>query len=211
MSYQRCGRYVASRIESLAPDPARLSPYARAALANLRRGVGKTPGSVPQIWELTMASFEEEGSPARDREETAIHIALTQWAQHQQSKSSPMHNPERSFGEALRLLAARQDRAKPHDTAAYRRMMALASNRQVVGIVTHARGLIGQLRSESVSFDYGRWADDLYSLQIPARLADVQRRWGRDFYRMSDQSVDEQLDGTTPDTDPTTHSEEATP
>lgn len=208
MNYQRSGRYVATRIAALAPDPVRLSPYARAALAQLRRGVGKEPGSVPRIWELTLAASTEDGSQPGGWEENAVHIALTQWAMHQQSKTSPMHNPARSFGEALRLLASKQDRVKPHSTAAYRRMMALASSRQLTGITTHARGLIGQLRSEGISFDYGRWADDLYALQVPGRLAEVQRRWGRDFYRLSDQSVTEQLDGTT-NTETINHSEEA--
>lgn len=188
-----CGRFVTSRIASLVPNPATPTPHGRAALANLRRGIGKAPGSVPQIWALTMDGFAAETGVRAERQELAVHVALTQWAAHQQSKLTPMHNPERSFGEALRLLASAQKREEPHATPAYRRMVALASSRSLAGITTHARGLIGQLRSAGVAFDYGRWADDLYSIQIPARMATVQRRWGRDFYRLRDEDIDQGL------------------
>lgn len=175
----------------------------RAALASLRRGVGKPPGSIPEIWQFTLPDTLG-GSLWGDRRETAVHIALTHWALHQQATSSPMHQPGRRFGTALRLLASLAGRDKPQDTPAYRRMMALASNRTLTGITTHARGLITQLRRGAIGFDYGRWADDLELLQIPGRATDVQRRWGRDFYRIRDTALDDELASLTADSDTST-------
>ncbi|GAB3707477.1 type I-E CRISPR-associated protein Cse2/CasB [Mariniluteicoccus flavus] len=198
----KCGAVVRGRIATLAGDPAHLSPYARAALANLRRGVGKAPGSVPQIWDLTMVDDRASGPPSW--RETAVHVALTQWAAHQQAKAAPMHREDRRFGEALRLLAASQKRTAPQGTPAYRRMMALASSRNLAGITTHARGLIAQLRVAGLGFDYGRWADNLYWLQVPGRAVHVQREWGRDFYRLTEDKITELLgDDNTQPTDAT--------
>ncbi|NNG20975.1 type I-E CRISPR-associated protein Cse2/CasB [Naumannella sp. ID2617S] len=201
-NYQRCGSFVTARIRSLAADPAALSPYARGVLANLRRGVGKVPGSVPQVWEVTMLAGDEPSGVRLERAEVAVHVALTHWAYHQQSKPAPMHRPERSLGEALRILAAGQNRSAVHQTAAYRRMMALAASRSLTGISTHSRGLIGQLRAAGIGFDYGRWADDLYWIQVPGRLADVQRRWGRDFHRLRDDQIAPLIDTDNPTTAP---------
>lgn len=180
---ETCGRLVAARIHALAPDPARLTPSGRAALANLRRGVGKKPGSVPEIWQHTLDLTADDSGPDAGRREAAIHIALTQWAMHQRSKAIPMHDPKRSFGQALRLLAEAQSPGSPQDSAAYRRMTALAASRSLMSVAAHARGLIGQLATLNIAFDYGRWADDLFWLQVPGQLASVQQRWGRDFFR----------------------------
>lgn len=193
-SYQRCGRFVTARIHSVAQDPAHLSPTGRAALANLRRGVGKPPGSVPQIWQFTLNDPDRPGGPSGDREEAAVHVALTHWAMHQQSKTRPMHTDTNTFGVALRLLASTQNRKEPQKTPVYRRMMALASSRALMGITTHARGLISQLRAAGIGFDYGRWADDLYWIQVPGRMVSVQRRWGQEFFRLHDDQIDAHFD-----------------
>lgn len=193
-NYQRCGRFVTSRIHELAQNPDRLSPTGRAALADLRRGVGKVPGSVPQIWQFTLNDPERPDGLSGEREEAAVHVALTHWAMHQQSKTRPMHTDSRTFGAALRLLASTQNRKDPQKAPVYRRMMALASSRALTGITTHARGLIGQLRATGIGFDYGRWADDLYWIQVPGRMPAVQRHWGQDFFRLHDDQIDAYLD-----------------
>lgn len=178
----RAGSIVAARINALMKNPE--SPYTRRALAELRRGVGKEPGSVPQIWQYTHA--EDANGRTSSWRENAVHLALTQWAMHQQSKTKQMHRQGQTFGGALRLLARGQDAQAPEKTPAYRRMMALASARSLPAITTHARGLIGLLRAQEIGFDYDGWANDLYWIQVPGHAVDVQRRWGRDFYRLQD-------------------------
>lgn len=183
---RRAGAIVAGQIQRLMKDPD--SPFTRQALANLRRGVSKEPGSVPQIWQYTHAE-DDEGNISL-RRENAVHLALTQWALHQQSKSKPMHMVGQSFGIALKILARGQDPQAPEKTPAYRRMMALASAHSLPAITTHARGLIGLLRAQDIPFDYARWANDLFDIQLPGGSAAVQRRWGRDFYRLQDHTIE---------------------
>ncbi|OYO16966.1 type I-E CRISPR-associated protein Cse2/CasB [Enemella evansiae] len=201
MADKICRDVVNARIVSLAPDPASLTPSGRAALAQLRRGAGKPPGSIPEIWQYTMAELGDGAAAPVGRREVAVHVALTQWAMHQQSKGAHMHRRDRPFGSALRLLASTQNRATPQESPAYRRMMALASSRNLAGITTHSRGLIGQLRTAGFGFNYGDWAEDLYWIQVPGHAVDVQRRWGRDFYRLTEDSINQTLDDMDDPTD----------
>lgn len=205
--HNQCQTIVRGRINAVAGDPAHLSATQRAALASLRRGLGKPPGSVAEIWQFTLPDLEQDWRTAY--RENAIHVALTHWAMHQQSKSLPMHREDRTFGQALRLLASSQatDRKKPEEAPAFRRMMALAASRNLTAITTHARGLIGQLRAAGFGFDYGAWAEDLFWIQVPGRAVDVQRRWGRDFYRLSDTAVDQTLDDSQTNPEPTSEGE----
>lgn len=177
---------VVRRIRQLlGSDPSHLTPVAGAQLAQLRRALGRPPGSVPEVWALTLEEIPDS-LPAitREREEWAIHVALTHFAAHQQSRRGAMHVEGRPFATAVRLLALEQKGDRDiHETPAYLRLVALASTSQLPTAVTHARGLINQLRSADLGFDYGRYADDLYWLQVPGQAVRVQRDWGRDFHR----------------------------
>ena len=77
----------------------------RATLAQLRRGVGRTPGEIPDLWGILLQDMPEDmqghGSTA-SYQEIAIYTALTLFAVHQQGwdpRSQPMHrrnnNPHR--------------------------------------------------------------------------------------------------------------------
>jgi CRISPR system Cascade subunit CasB len=61
----------------------------KATLAKLRRGIGKAPGSNPELWEATLEGIPEaligkNGGPSYG--EWAVHTALTLYATHQQGK-----------------------------------------------------------------------------------------------------------------------------
>ena len=58
----------------------------RAALAELRRGVGKKPGDIPQLWGYFLQDMPEEffGNKEPSKAEWAIYTALTLFALHQQ-------------------------------------------------------------------------------------------------------------------------------
>ena len=177
-------RLVTGRIRRLTDG----SASSGAQLAALRRGLGKAPGSVPEIWGLTLEGLPEDlRGGAREREELAIHLALTHFAFHQQSKKASMHNPDVRFGQAVRSLAVIQMTSEkdPHQTPAYRRFTTLAAARGLTAATTHLRGLIGQMRANDISFDYGRFVDDLYWLQVPSTAVTVQRAWGRDFHHLN--------------------------
>lgn len=159
------------------------SSWSRASLAQLRRGVGRAVGSVPEILELTVnPDAPPAWSEAPTRDEIAIHTAMTLYAVHQQSQSMPMHVPRVSFGSALGTIRYVDGQ---EIAGVVRRFQAVGTATSLEELVHHARTLITLLRSANRGFDYGRFADDLVAFQDPRRADLVRLRWGRDFYRVA--------------------------
>lgn len=151
-----------------------------AALAQLRRGVGKQPGQVPAIIKYTHAEEFVRGwhSDEPSYAEHAAHTALTLYAFHQQSQRSRMHVPGRRFGLAVRALAPEIH----SDVAVKRRFVALATADSFAGLTHYLRGLVQLMRTSKVTMDYGLLARDLWHWQFPDRAARVRSYWGHDFY-----------------------------
>jgi CRISPR system Cascade subunit CasB len=175
------GRFVHARVMQLQHGYLQRRPAAVAALAQLRRGVGKPVGAIADLWQLTL-----EGVPLPPRygdeatiNERATHTALTLYALHQQSRSEPMHRPGQSIGAAARILA----RCTTSPEATRRRFEALGTASTFEEVAHHARGLISQFRTHGIPLDYGRFADQLVGLLHPASADRVRLSWGRDFYR----------------------------
>ncbi|GFG76631.1 type I-E CRISPR-associated protein Cse2/CasB [Mycobacterium botniense] len=179
----RLGRALDWRVDHLQSEYLAGSPSARAELAKLRRALGKTAGSVPEVWEYTFAAVPEALQWDRDEPsyaEQAAHAALTLFALHLQSMSGPAHLHGVSFGSAVGHLARMEGRSAD---AVRRRFMAVATASSIDEILVHVRGLVTQLRSVGQGFDYARFADDVLRLLNPQRSKNVRLAWGRDFYR----------------------------
>lgn len=168
------------------------SPWSRAMLAKLRRAVGKAPGSVPDIWEITLGGSPSEWHSRDDRHsyaEIAVHTALTLYAIHQQGKDSPMSvsgneegkNLGNSFGAAVSKLV-RPDGS--NEQSVKRRFDAAATATAFPELAHHARGLIQLLRAADIPMDYPRFARDLYRYQFDEGADAVRLRWGQDFCRI---------------------------
>lgn len=188
MSEFRCGRYVSARIHHLlGNDPSNLSPSARAVLAQLRQAAAQEPGTAAGVWPFTVEGIPDDLLAEQyQRAEQAIHIALTHFAVHQQARGTSMHDGRQPFGRAVRRLAdSQKGDGEPHETPVYQRFAAMAQTTTLPGLLAHARSIITQLRAQEIPFDYGRFADDLYWFQTPGGARDVQRRWGRDFHRLT--------------------------
>ena len=155
------------RLQSLPEHPQ------KAALANLRRGVGRAPGELPELWgiflqELPPDMESRDGSPTRA--EWAIYLALTLYALHQQGHSLPQDNMHRQgigFGQAVRGLVKGGGRA-PEESSILRRFNALATANTMPERAQHLRGIIQMLRANGLPLDYVALSGDLYALQIPA-------------------------------------------
>ncbi|GAA5053539.1 type I-E CRISPR-associated protein Cse2/CasB [Nocardia callitridis] len=190
--YRRLGTLGAAldwRLNRMQEEYLRGSSSARAELAKLRRGLGKPAGSVPEIWDLTIAAVPkslhaldefDDGEPSIP--EQAAHAALTLFAAHQQSLSVRAHVADTSFGRAVGILAQQEGRSA--DAVAVR-FMAVATAQSIDEVLVHIRGLITQLRAAKKGFDYARFADDLSALLTPGRAQRVRLAWGRDFYRIT--------------------------
>jgi CRISPR system Cascade subunit CasB len=160
----------------------------RASLAKLRRGIGKKPGSLPDIWNLTLEGLPENFLSKTDeptRAEWAAHMAMTLFALHQQGKNprdNPMSTPNELLGSAVRLLISR--RGESAEQAIKRRFDAVVTSSSATELAHHLRGLIQLLRSESIPLSYPQLAWDLFQFQEPELRDDVRLRWGRDYYKM---------------------------
>ncbi|PRX51081.1 CRISPR-associated Cse2 family protein [Prauserella shujinwangii] len=185
------GRALTGRIDRLQTAYLRDQPAAKASLAQLRRGLGKPAGSVPEIWALTVGAVPPE-LVWRDDEpshaEQAAHAALTLYALHQQSLPVPAHVPGTSFGHAVGRLRDNESRS---EEAVTRRFMAVATAESMDELLVHVRGLVTQLRAHRYGFDYARFADDLHDLLRPGGAQRVRLAWGRAFYRTTTDTTEQ--------------------
>lgn len=188
--------FVRRKIFWLADSPN--SSATKAALAKLRRGIGKEPGSMPEIWDVTLEGLPEKltgGQDSPTRGEWAVHTALTLYALHQQGKDPGkqcMSRDGQSLGAAVRrLIRSDEDRQRVK-----RRFDAAATSASLQEFSHHLRGLIQLLKAEDISLDYPALAKDLYWFQFSDARSNVRLRWGRDFCRNPNiQENDEGKDG----------------
>lgn len=157
------------------------SARATALLAALRHAVGRQPGEVPEIWEITMEGLGPARGDAPTAMERACHDALTLYALHQQSRSKAMHVVGYGLGRSVYRLA--MEDAGVHVQAVRRRFDAAATSATYEELRHHLRGLIAQLRSRDIATDYGALARDLLDAQWAEGLVTVRRRWARSYYR----------------------------
>lgn len=154
------------------------------ALAELRRGIGKIPGEIPQLWGYYLESMPEEfyGDTEPSRAEWAVYAALTLFALHQQGKDpqiNPMQKDGQSLGAALSCLVhGENDRER-----IIRRFNTIATASSVEELFHYMRSAVQLLRGESIGLDYSKLAGDIYCFQFAELTSNVQLKWGQDFYR----------------------------
>lgn len=162
------------------------------ALAELRRGIGKAPGEIPQLWGYYLESMPEEfyGDTEPSRAEWAVYVALTLFALHQQGKDPQVESMQKegqSFGKALSYLIHSAD----DQERIIRRFNIIATANGVEELFHYMRSGIQLLRGENIGLDYAKLAGDIYCYQYPELIANVRLRWGQDFYSSKlDKSID---------------------
>lgn len=177
--------FVNMKINQLQVD----SPWSKEMLAKMRRGIGKNPFEIPNLWEVTLSGIPEELIAYGDGEdikatesEWAIHTALTLYALHQQGNSSSVNSRGRSFASAARLLISPDGK---NEKGIKRRFDAMVTAGDLAELSHHARSVIQLMKASdlTLSFNYPNFAKDLYSFQFPNGKMNVRLRWGQDFYR----------------------------
>ncbi|RBQ22127.1 type I-E CRISPR-associated protein Cse2/CasB [Spongiactinospora rosea] len=156
-----------------------------ATLAQLRRGAGKVPADVPELWGVTgtEALFTEDEIPEweQERVEAAHFLAVTLYASHQQSHlRERMHRRRRDaeFGAAIRRLMPRD----AIDEAIRRKFVRIGTSDTLDVLADRLRDLISLLRRDSIPLDYALLAGQLYQAQFPDGMRAVRQRWGRSFH-----------------------------
>lgn len=180
---KRIQAFVAGRIAAL--RDAGNEAAVRARLAALRRGVGKAPGSLPELWGETLEGLPEEfysrdGTPTRA--EWAVYTALTLFALHQQGKEVKVHLMS-AEGVSLGMAVRRLIRSDEDEARVKRRFDAAVTASSVAEFTHHLRGLVQLLKADEIPLDYPALAADLYLFQLERARDGVRLRWGQDFYR----------------------------
>jgi CRISPR system Cascade subunit CasB len=188
--------FVKGKVGSLSKD----SPWSKGMLAKLRRGIGKDPAEVPDIWEVTLGELPDElQSRGRSEDiapteaEWAIHTALTLFALHQQGKSYSVNASREatsegktqygdSFGRAARKLVNPDN---SNESAIKRRFDAVMTAKDLTELAHHARGLIQLMKAAdtAIYLDYPAFARALYYFQFSEYKNSIRLQWGQDFYR----------------------------
>jgi len=165
---------------------------ARATLAKLRRGIGKKPGSMPEIWEVTLKDLPPElVGKGQDPSygEWAVHTALTLYALHQQGKDLKLQCMSKD-GEPLGIALRKLVNDDEDEKRIKRRFDAASTSNSMEEFSHHLRGLIQLLKAKSIPLDYPALTEDFYWLQFPTAMESVRLRWGRDFYRLLKSETD---------------------
>lgn len=157
-------------------------PGAVSATARIRRGAGRSAGTIPDLWGMTgMELLDEKTLRSLDlaRADEALHIAVTLWALHQQAhRDANMHVPGPGFGAAVHHLFG-----DAQDNEPIRKRFVRAGNAQNVdALAARLRELVVLMRREAIPLDYGLLAYQLYQWQRPESRNAVRRAWGRDFH-----------------------------
>lgn len=178
---QRCAYQKLAYLEGMKHEGAQ-----KAQLAKLRRGVGKEPGELPELWGLLFEDVPEELLGRNGREaspaEWALYQALTHYALHRQGSESTMQKKDVSLGKA----AAQLCESKEDEERILRRFKPLVTAQSREELAGHLRGLVQLLSAKGIGLDYALLAKHLYLFQREETLESVRLTWGRDFYRELD-------------------------
>lgn len=179
------GKYVGAQIALLAKDDRALGQSgSKAHLAQLRRGVGKAPGELPELWGAFLKDMPEElmgksGEPSYA--EWAIYTALTLFALHQQGHTEPMNagGTDNHLGRAVRKLVQNED-----DEENVRMKLSMAARSDDAAELSyHLKTLVRLLGNNDIKLDYVDLAKDLYWFQSEKHADRIRLKWGQDFYR----------------------------
>ncbi len=160
----------------------------RAALANLRRGIGHKPGELPELWGEFLSQMPEEmyGFSGPSQAENAVYTALTLFALHQQGHElpgDPMYREDVKLGTAAaRLIIGETDADSAFDRVRRRFNMAATAS-DIEEFTHHLCGLVQLMRAKGIPLDYAGLAGDIFLYQNADHRSGIRLRWGQDFYR----------------------------
>lgn len=186
--------YVASQIRDLLQN--KDTSGGRAQLANLRRGIGKTPGEMPELWGVFLgglddALYGQNGDPSFA--EWAVYLSLTMFALHQQGSAEAVQQDAVSLGNAAARLIDRSKNEDEERSRIMQRFGQVITASDMPELSHHLRGMIQLFKANNVPLDYVQLAGDLLDFQYQESRRRVQLRWGEDFYHIAKSEGDNEL------------------
>lgn len=155
----------------------------KAQLANLRRGVGKVPGELPELWGMFLNDLDEDllstnGKPTYA--EWSIYLSLTMFALHQQGNGESVAVKDKSLGKAAAELM--NENTDEERNRILRRFGPVVTAKDMYELSHHLRSLVQLMKATGVGLDYVKLAVDIYDFQCDNIRKKVQLKWGQDFY-----------------------------
>jgi CRISPR system Cascade subunit CasB len=166
--------------------------YAGAELAVLRKGIGRDVGDV---WQMSRHYRSVTKGGGTSNRLAAEHAALSLFAVHQQSQTSPMHSAGTGLGTAARRLHTPAEKARATEAsqqpaegkfseeAINRRMGQIATSSSVTELVAHLRGLVTMLRTIQQPLDYTRLRQQIERWHYPDARTGIRAQWGSQFFQ----------------------------
>lgn len=172
-------RHVISQLLRLVPKETATGETRgdRAALAALRRGLGKEPGEAPEMFPVLLPILPD--ARLGEQDERAIYLVASLFAFYPDAPRWPESTREgwrRNLGASLRQLSDTTESGGPE-----RRLVALL-NSDFADLPHHLRGIIALLRSAKspIPVDWVRLTRDLQWWTDPERS--VQKAWATAFW-----------------------------
>lgn len=157
---------------------------AKGWLAQLRRGIGKKPGELPELWGILLQTLPEElmgkgNEPSHA--EWAIYTALTLFALHQQGHAESMNLPgkENSLGGSAQKLVHTDE----EEERVRAKLSLAAQSYDMEELAYRLKTLIRLFSADNVKLDYVDLAKDLFLFQKEKYTDGIRLKWGQDFYR----------------------------
>lgn len=155
----------------------------KARLAQLRRGVGKMPGELPELWGIFLQTLPEElmgKGTEPSHAEWAIYTALTLFALHQQGHAEPVDLPgtEYSLGCSARKLVQNDEEERIRF-----RLSLVAQSDDMVELAYRLKTIVRLFSADNIQLDYADLAKDLFLFQSDQYIDRIRLKWGQDFYR----------------------------
>lgn len=150
-------------------------------LAELRRGVGKHPGEMPELWGFIFGDMPAEllGDKYASRSEWAVYTALTLYALHCQGSDMEVYSEGVSIGQAAAGLVGSEDDI-PRVTNRLNLVVTAVSQDD---LAYYLRGLMQLIKGCNTGLDHAMLAKEIYLFSNSDAANDIKLRWGRDFYR----------------------------
>ncbi|GAA2815002.1 hypothetical protein GCM10010441_44530 [Kitasatospora paracochleata] len=151
-----------------------------AALARLRRGAGRDPAAIPDLWGL-LDTEDLFADPALrpDEAHTALYTAATLWSLHQQSLGARMHQ---AGGDELGAAVRKLMPGSAIDEPIRKRFVRAGTAGSLPVLATRLREIALLLRRGGHALDYALLADQLHDWQRPGGPDGVRSSWGRSFH-----------------------------
>ena len=161
----------------------------KGALAKLRRGAGKEPGNVLEIWEYTIGALPDD---AKEDAENAVHIALTLFAIHRQGTNitglAQYKGKDEKLNPVTFAAAVKKLKDGENSEAIIRRFNAAVTANTINELAVHARSLIQLLRTKNIDMNYAKFAEELYLWKFDKNK--IRLKWGRDFWSQNNQKIE---------------------